>query len=122
MSMSVTALEGAELDYWVAKALGATAIIRHDEGEHFCEVMALTGPHIGMWFGFSPSIDWLEGGPIIDANGISTICCLKDIWHANSLDNGFYVVGRTALIAAMRCYVLSKLGPIVPPPVRCSAL
>lgn len=56
------------------------------------------------------STDWSEGGPIIEREMI-TVGPAK---HAGYMawawpkGNGFY--GDTPLIAAMRCYVASKLG------------
>jgi hypothetical protein len=77
---------------------------------------------------FGYSTDWVMGGPIIEREGIELLCntsalqaaaykdanpdwfaCLKfkraDHWH-----------GTTPLIAAMRCYVASKLGETVEVP------
>lgn len=65
---------------------------------------------------YAPSADWAQGGPIIERE---RLCArpLKEVWgcwvtdlygdiHALSL-SGF---GPTPLIAAMRCYIASKLG------------
>lgn len=55
------------------------------------------------------SSDWIFGGPIIDREGIrldpprSTV-----FWSAEK--DGYLMHGRTPLIAAMLCYVASKLG------------
>ena len=60
---------------------------------------------------------WEHGGPIIEREGITTICWNKnpDQWHARrwlELDGPASTVFKasTPLIAAMRCYVASKLG------------
>lgn len=64
--------------------------------------------------GFSPSINWAQGGPIIE----NEICRLEDItnglWQAEAW--GLIVEGPTALVAAMRCYVANKLGDEVDVP------
>jgi hypothetical protein len=60
---------------------------------------------------FSPSTDWAQGGTIIEREGMQ-------LWRGGewcaSLDQSFnppdFQTGTTPLIAAMRCYVASKLG------------
>ena len=65
------------------------------------------------------STDWSLGGPIIDREKIDTRRnrsavpipgheCWAEIW-----DTKFTECGPTPLIAAMRCYVASKLGELV---------
>lgn len=66
------------------------------------------------------SSDWAYGGPIIEREGISIYPDesedLPDIkWSADS-QNTFRWGGPTPLIAAMRCYVASKLGDEVDVP------
>ena len=69
----------------------------------------------------SPSTDWAQGGPIIEREGISLACRPKDargLWCAvlgpnRFLSPDFECYGPTLLIAAMRCYVASKLGDTV---------
>jgi Protein of unknown function (DUF2591) len=63
-----------------------------------------------------PSTDWSQGGPIIDGWSIDLTCdeYLSDNerWLASCTNEAerFSVHGQTPLIAAMRCYVASKLG------------
>lgn len=60
----------------------------------------------------SYSTDWAQGGPLIEREGIMLVRhtaipvlnCGPYYWKANKTD------GPTPLIAAMRCYVASKLG------------
>lgn len=52
-------------------------------------------------------LDWAQGGPIIGRESINLTKMHGHGWHA---DCGQVNVGRTPLIAAMRCYVASKLG------------
>jgi hypothetical protein len=69
--------------------------------------------------GFTPSTDWSQGGPIIDRELIAV--CLDedgDTWRAwypmrQGIEDG---TGPTPLIAAMRCFVASKLGDTVEVP------
>ena len=60
------------------------------------------------------SSDWRQGGPIIEREKITLEWTGEDwmayIWH----DAEFF--GPTPLIAAMRCYVASKLGEDVETP------
>jgi hypothetical protein len=61
---------------------------------------------------FKPSTDWSQGGPIIERERISTQTT-EDYWYADlTTESGAFIqlVGDTALVAAMRCYVASKLG------------
>lgn len=53
---------------------------------------------------YSPSTDWAHGGPIIEREGIALLPPgLAEM-------PGFEGRGDTLLIAAMRCYVASKMG------------
>ena len=73
----------------------------------------------------SPSTDWAQGGPIIEREEICTkrrAPCMKgEEWEAmgsiTAKGTGYrYAIGPTPLIAAMRCYVASKLGDEVDVP------
>ena len=57
---------------------------------------------------FSPSTDWKQGGPLIEREGITLTHQAFD-WSAQT-DDDLFAYGPTPLIAAMRCYVASKLG------------
>jgi hypothetical protein len=52
--------------------------------------------------------DWAQGGPIIEREGL-TLTHQADRWVAQT-DADLFAYGPTPLIAAMRCYVASKLG------------
>lgn len=58
----------------------------------------------------SPSTDWAQGGPIIEREEIELVP--KGMYWDAYADEDFHVPhsGPTPLIAAMRCYVASKLG------------
>ena len=93
--MKTSELTGAALDWAVAK----------------CEGL-IDQPRWGYLYGFKPSTDWAQGGPIIERGDIS-ITPLNDIegWIAHMMwRNTTDHTGPTPLIAAMRCYVASKLG------------
>lgn len=64
---------------------------------------------------FSPSTSWDQGGPIIERESICLDKGHDGIWLACTKQNyddapEYMQGGETALIAAMRCYVASKLG------------
>lgn len=65
---------------------------------------------------YEPSCDWLQGGEIIEQNGISLTKLTVNIWAASMPGDDPFVYGDTPLIAAMRCYVASKLGDEVDVP------
>jgi hypothetical protein len=57
------------------------------------------------------SRDWSQAGPIIEREKIFTTGFHHDLWWATKgRDTDFSYSGSTPLIAAMRCYVASKLG------------
>ena len=60
---------------------------------------------------------WEAGGPIIDREGISIYRMTSD-WSAAYNPSGAAQDGPTPLIAAMRCYVASKLGDEVDVPEK----
>ena len=105
----VASLEGAALDWVVAKCELGEAINEVDD------------PHFY-------STDWALAGPIIEREGIALdclrTCFVIDSWVAASemVREGDYYspviefTGSTPLIAAMRCYVASVLGDEVEVP------
>ena len=64
--------------------------------------------------GFFPSTDWSQGGPIIEREKIGIVPSDDDanVWIGSMLEPEwkFNRTGPTPLIAAMRCYVASKMG------------
>lgn len=119
MMMKTSELSGAALDWAVAKCedyyihpatVGAKIFVRFYEHESF-------------WI-FRPSVDWAQGGPIIGRekieltdNGSGTSAWASSVRGRIGLciATGY---GPTALIAAMRCYVTSRLGEEVEIPVE----
>lgn len=93
--MKTAELTGEALDRAVAQAMG-----RKDTD-------------FGWWWdNFKPSTDWAQGGPIIERKKIELVPSVDGkVWYAESLDRKARVERcPTPLIAAMRCYVASKLG------------
>lgn len=66
------------------------------------------------------STDWAQGGPIIEREEIGSFHYIHGFhgptWSASIGPGGFQQDGPTLLIAAMRCYVASKLGDEVDVP------
>jgi hypothetical protein len=119
--MKVAELTGATLDYWVAKAEAMDAEIYQPNAE---ESVCIAENRMN----FCPSMDWRQGGPIIERAHI-VLDALYDErewigWEAKcySLDGtkdhmaGEWAVqmAPTLLTAAMRAYVASKYGEEVP--------
>ena len=70
---------------------------------------------------WNPSTDWAQGGPIIEREGVSVSKYATSLnqppeaaWFASEWNDDVNMEhiqeGPTALVAAMRCYVASKLG------------
>lgn len=107
-------LTGAALDWAVAKC----------EGRHIADIeitqVFLTQKSKGS---YNYSADWAQGGPIIERECINLIyrhpnftglwTAFNDEWDDDK--NGVNC-GDTPLIAAMRCYVASKIGDEVDVP------
>lgn len=60
--------------------------------------------------GLDYSTDWACGGPLLEHKGISIIFHGQGHWTASNLHGTVCGEGPTPLIAAMRCYAVSKLG------------
>ena len=103
MKIKTSELTGPALDWAVAKCDGFTP---HQTCMYDTPTLWRNGHR------YSPSTDWSEGGPIIERELIelTTRGESLDMWVAKSPDWYAPAFGPTPLIAAMRCYVASKLG------------
>jgi hypothetical protein len=120
MKIKVSELTGAALDWTVAKAEGKTPKIQCTSFRDAFIYRVYLGwsyehSSSGSIVEYRPSKDWAEGGPIIEREGISLIRQTPDRWvseYSNGCDRFDHARshGPTPLIAAMRCYVTSKLG------------
>lgn len=137
MLVKVSEAEGAVLDWMVAKCENETythtelsyhiGSMDYDELTQFadchCEYSdavlssseALRSYILAHYIKPEYSTNWAFGGPIIDRELISTGTTgeLANPWRASTYTPGSYGIsstGPTPLIAAMRCYVVSKLG------------
>ena len=131
MKVKTSELSGAALDWAVAKA----------EGEALVDGCLFTKDPDDEQVLYSPSTDWAQGGPIIereriDLNRFSGQWAARlwagwrDIeypqgsaehaaaYRSRKVSQSIEQQGPTALIAAMRCYVASKLGDEVEIPAE----
>ena len=129
-TIKVAEATGPALDWLVAKAsqpvYSDTALVTavrggYDRFGHFHEP-------------FNPSTDWAQGGRILDREMLCVgyrhqadpdYCLTNDpatICWARTTAGGYLSYGPTPLIAAMRCYIASKLGDTVevPEELTCS--
>jgi hypothetical protein len=101
--MKTSELTDIALDWAVAKCEVGAEFIAEIDDPHFY------------------STDWSQGGPIIEREGISitgtgfTGWECEEGWYAHICNTKDFIEDRyehgpTPLIAAMRCYVASKLG------------
>jgi Protein of unknown function (DUF2591) len=111
--MKTSELSGPALDWAVATAMG----LRVEYDYQYTEEKFFQG-----WWQCGPchwqplpkySSDWAHGGPIIERADISLYSSKAPeiggrLWVAFA--KGINAEGPTPLIAAMRCYVASKLG------------
>ena len=105
--MKVADLEGVALDWAVAKAMGLTPTL-HLNPFGYWVLPNIDGSY---------STEWALGGPIIERE---KICLEHAITGGNSrwAATGYLAeeYGSTPLIAAMRCYVASKMGDTIEVP------
>ena len=98
--MKTAELTGTALDWAVAKCEGKESL--------------------GGFWRPEYSTDWAQGGPIIEREGLTVVYSSPRnppvTWFAETFDGRFTKAGPTPLIAAMRCYVASKLGDITEVP------
>lgn len=122
MKIIVSEASQLQLDYLVASTMGTGA---YWQSKEFRDT-------------FSPTTDWAQGGPIIEREGISVVRIYGGLgkprvywvafhevasfewgygpYHSQDEEKSLQVYeyetnsGQTPLIAAMRCYVASKLG------------
>lgn len=142
--MKVEELQGALLDYWVARASKAwewahylhptmtldptfkgVELFDFGDGCTVCRLIP-NNPFRQDYRAFSPHTDWTEGGFLMDRARIGVEYLGHGTWKANiTRENGVFVCergsqlplvrhGDTALVAAMRVLVAGELGEEVP--------
>lgn len=115
--MKTSELTGAQLDYWVAKALGLKPELFGSPVKDMVGIVGgvppefeLDGPNYDC---FMPSRMWAQGGPIIERERIMLVWDTGS-WAAEiaagPVQGRRIAFGGTALEAAMRAFVTSKYG------------
>jgi hypothetical protein len=124
--MKTSELTGLALDWAVAQCEGYTDL-------HKIAGRMPHEPQLGIWpprkeygvmdlWELSYSTDWSDGGPIIERERINVDPSPDNPeWYAYFDNGGKWFSGPTPLVAAMRCYVASKLGDEVKIPEELKA-
>ena len=102
--MKTSKLTGAALDWAVAKCEGHKVFVKYAP----LQIM-YTPKRKRSLYTYRPSTNWAQGGLIIDRETISLDYAQEEDWAAKTSAYQ-WAYGPTPLIAAMRCYVASKLG------------
>ena len=106
--MKTSELTGVALDWAVAQCEGIE-VEYIDDSITRCLLIKPSGSGI-----YSPSTNWAQGGPIIEREKMAVMTSVDDAneWVASIFEPNwnFNLTSPTPLIAAMRCYVASKLG------------
>lgn len=141
MKIKTSELTGAALDWAVAKAEGDRVFRPRlgrpddwdkaaylEDGADDRWVVRVQNPTVARFvdWTYSPSTNWSQGGPIIEREEIELGLSSPDVggWFScmnndiHSPEMLYYAAGPTPLIAAMRCYVASKLGDEVDVPEK----
>ena len=106
MKIKTSELTGAALDWAVAYIMG------HRVAENYGSYIRIYLPdpkQSGYTLAFCPSTDWAQGGPIIERENICLWSEGYD-WEAKIHIGSLAEWDKYPLIAAMRCYVASKMG------------
>ena len=125
MKIKTSELTGQALDWAVAKA-ESRVIIQFLGGGILVNGRTELGAELDVEQGFNymwhPSSSWSQGGPIIEREGVNIENNPdRSLWLAwtpapEQRTGEAHGKGPTPLIAAMRCYVASKLGDEVEVP------
>lgn len=115
MQYKTSDLSGIALDWTVACAKGYSKPALTISGN----IQGFLNMHEDGYHNYS--VDWSQAGPIIDREEI-TVCWQGAQWVGSKFnvrvagEYEFQNSGPTPLVAAMRCYVASKLGDIIEVP------
>jgi hypothetical protein len=112
MELKTSELTGSALDWAVAKCEGFNATQYESKRLAILHRRDDAQPRA-----FVPSSDWSQGGPIIERERITLECTSDTGWFTAEFrsndKNRFPAYGPSPLVAAMRCYIASKLGDTV---------
>ena len=115
MKIKASELTGAALNWAAAKAdnnLHPKGDVRLLDRNVFI-ITAGDYENPDLWQRYAPTIDWAQGGPIIESNEIELKSIEEGVWQASNLFDDMewhHFVGYSPLEAAMRCHVAHRLG------------
>jgi predicted RNA-binding Zn-ribbon protein involved in translation (DUF1610 family) len=125
MKIKVSEAAGRVLNYMVAVSAGGHGLWHDTVATWWIKIDGEDRALNAGWAqSFDPSTDWSQGGPIIERELIEVqvwhnplgwrACTNKDLKYTEEGDyidgSDFGMFGPTPLIAAMRCFVVAKLG------------
>lgn len=116
MKIKTSELQGPALDWAVAKCLGHRVVENYGA---YIRIYLPDQKQSMYTLTFCPSADWSQGGPIIEREQLNLSCLGNnkwEVWPNYGMNDTTYCKGPTPLIAAMRCFVASKLGDEVEVP------
>jgi hypothetical protein len=141
MKIKTNELKGAALDWAVAKSKGITLYRSKEGGWMTADYGQFNPRHGAPWW--NPSTNWGQGGPIIEREKIDLTAHLDyweaKLWANREVLNGMTLAIATAtlrskrvsnsirmndpmpLVAAMQCFVSSKLGDEIELPKEMTA-
>ncbi len=117
MRVKTSNLSGRALDWAVAYAYYGDGVVKLDHGFLIMQPARYIGRNPIHSRMYSPSARWTQGGPIIESERIDVFSTAGGTgWCAQSDRRVFTAYGNSPLVAAMRCYVASRLGDEVEVP------
>ena len=119
--MKTSELKGIALDWAVAKAGGSEICYFLDDPFGNDPWLTKDGLPDQPLHSYTPSLNWVQGGLIIEREKLGVWFSENSVdeegnllgvaeWYAEDKGGDHVRTGATPLIAAMRCYVASKLG------------
>jgi hypothetical protein len=114
MKIKTSELTGAALCWAAAKADGEQVMLRITPSR----LLLAEGE---TWeLPYDPDTNWSQGGPIIERERIvlREFSPIREDWEAEIRIHHINAFGPTPLIAAMRCFVASRLGDTVDVPAE----
>lgn len=113
MRVKTSEARGAVLDWLVATAKGFSPVFEHTL---YDPIIYLSKMQKQEEDSYAPSRRWSEGGEIIEREHMTLHCYSDSLWDACIGRLDYVADGPTPLIAAMRCFVASRLGDEVDVP------
>lgn len=111
MKVKTADLIGPALDWAVATIEGYGRLRRNPHAFNQALIMNRVDGQCVFFSELNYSEDWSQGGPIIEREWIE-LGAYHDQWRAvfHGEDGSIYQDGPTPLVAALRCFISSRLG------------